>query len=302
MKNILIIGSKGFIGTHALEAFSNHDDYNAFGCDVVVDYDAKDYFLIDAGNSDFNAVFSETVFDVCINCSGAANVSDSISNPTRDFHLNTVNVFKILDAIRHSNPTCALINLSSAAVYGNPISLPVEESFDTQPISPYGWHKLQSEIICKEFSEQFEIKTVSLRVFSVYGPRLQKQLFWDLYKKTKQDEDILLWGTGAESRDFIYVTDLVSIFFLLIESDSYNGDVINIGNGEEVLISDAVKKFYGLFDKKIPYTFNGNSRAGDPNNWKADISKLEAIGYKRTFTFSQGLQGLYEWIREIESA
>jgi dTDP-glucose 4,6-dehydratase/UDP-glucose 4-epimerase len=122
---ILIIGSKGFIGQH-LKRFLMSKDHEVWGADVVVDYvHPEKYFLIDASNADFHELFKEVNFDVCINCSGAASVPDSLQHPLRDYNLNTANVFKLLDAIRLSQPGCKFINLSSAAVYGNPPALPV---------------------------------------------------------------------------------------------------------------------------------------------------------------------------------
>lgn len=137
---ILIIGSKGFIGSHCLDYFTNQG-HTVFGCDVVVDYTAKNYFLVDATNANYQELFASKSFNVCINCSGAANVQDSITNPQRDFQLNASNVFSLLNAIRIHNATCKFINLSSAAVYGHPITLPVNENQTLNPISPYGFHK-----------------------------------------------------------------------------------------------------------------------------------------------------------------
>ncbi|HEU4610026.1 MAG TPA: NAD-dependent epimerase/dehydratase family protein, partial [Chitinophagaceae bacterium] len=81
---ILIIGSKGFIGSHVLQYFSAKEGIICWGCDVVVDYVAERYILLDSTNSDFNEILEEHVFDVCINCSGAASVPDSLQHPFRD--------------------------------------------------------------------------------------------------------------------------------------------------------------------------------------------------------------------------
>ena len=183
---ILIIGSRGFIGHYLFSYFSEKGN-EVWGTDVVDDYINKErYFLIDASNSDYSSVFQSAEFDLCVNCSGAANVPESLKNPLRDYYLNTVNVFKMLEAIRKFQPACKFINLSSAAVYGNPKQMPVKEDARPDPLSPYGFHKLQAEQICKEFYDFYDIRTCSLRIFSVYGPGLKKQLFWDLYNKAKK--------------------------------------------------------------------------------------------------------------------
>ena len=107
--NILIVGSKGFIGQHVYMFFSEKSDYECWGCDVITEEHNSQYFSIDKSNCDFNAVFAQQNFDCCINCSGAANVSESIANPLQDFYLNVLNVGKILEAIRIHNSNCKFI-------------------------------------------------------------------------------------------------------------------------------------------------------------------------------------------------
>lgn len=297
----LIIGSKGFIGESLKKYLENKQETAVWGADVVVDYvDTEKYFLIDASNSDYKSIFETQGFDVCINCSGAASVPDSILHPLRDYQLNTVNVFKILDAIRTYQPKCKFINLSSAAVYGNPNLLPIKENAPALPLSPYGIHKLQSEQICSEFFRFFGIATCSLRIFSAYGEGLKKQLFWDLYRKTKDQKKINLFGNGKESRDFIYILDLLDAIELVANKADFHGEAINIANGEEVFIEDCVASFYNNFDQTIDYCFSGEGRAGDPNNWIADISMLKSLGYERKFNLEKGLENYYKWILETE--
>ncbi len=298
MKKILIIGSKGFIGRKALIYFSRKQNTSVFGCDVIVDYEAQNYFLIHAGNSDYNAIFQKEEFDICINCSGAASVPDSLKDPMRDFNLNTHNVFKILNAIKNFNPACQFINLSSAAVYGNPDTLPIRESQSLSPVSPYGRHKLMSEMVCKMFFDFYQIKTKSLRIFSAYGEGLKKQLFWDLHKKATSGKEISLFGSGNESRDFIHVNDVIYIIDLFSENGLFDGAAINVANGKEVFIKDAVQQYFSNFVSPIDYSFSGSNRKGDPVNWVADIQKLEKIGYKQTMNFKDGLNKYFNWAEQ----
>lgn len=298
---ILLIGSKGFIGQH-LKKFLINKQHQIWGADVIVEYaNAERYFLIDASNADYHTIFQEQRFDICINCSGAASVPDSLLHPMRDFNLNTANVFKLLDAIRIYQPTCRFVNLSSAAVYGNPTILPVKENSIVAPLSPYGFHKQASERICEEFYLFFGIATCSLRIFSAYGEGLKKQLFWDLFQKTKSGDRISLFGTGKESRDFIYIHDLVLAINVIVQNGDFKGQAINVANGEEIFIEDCVKTFYNLFNKPIQYLFNGKGRSGDPNNWVADISTLQSLGYKQQFDLTEGLKKYHEWIKAADS-
>lgn len=294
--NILIIGNKGFIGSHTFHFFSQ--THQVWGADIVNNYNSSNHFQVDATNADFTRIFGPQQFDVCINCSGAASVPLSFEHPMRDYELNTHNVFKILNAIKQNQPQCKFINLSSAAVYGNPQYLPIDEQHPLGPISPYGKHKLYAEQICSEFYELYGIPTISLRIFSAYGPGLRKQFFWDLYKKAQSNQMVELWGTGNESRDYIFIEDLVQVFQLVIQYGQFNGTAMNVANGKEIRISEAAGLFFNNLSKqKNQFTFKGNIREGDPVNWKADISILQKLGYQQTISLEIGLKKYLAWLQ-----
>ncbi|NLA47831.1 MAG: NAD-dependent epimerase/dehydratase family protein [Bacteroidales bacterium] len=298
---ILILGSKGFIGSH-LEDYLSRKGHDVWGADILVDYSGNtNYFLIDETSSNFNSVFAHTGYDICINSSGAASVLESIKNPLRDYYLNTVNVFRILEAIRKFQPGCRFLNLSSAAVYGNPQRLPIVEGAPPGPLSPYGVHKHQAEQICREFYNFYKLHTCSVRIFSAYGPGLKKQLFWDLYKKIRSGKPFALFGTGDESRDFIYISDLVMALEIVSEHSDFKGNIINVANGEEIKIREAVAIFSGCFDIETKYSFTGEVRKGDPVNWQADITKLKQLGYRPKIDIRTGLQNYLEWVSTSEN-
>jgi UDP-glucose 4-epimerase len=293
---ILILGSEGFIGSNAV-AYFNKSGHEVYKADIIIKEEAG-YSIINPEHTDFPALFSGLSFDACINATGSANVQFSFANPVLDYSLNVSNVFFILDAIRRYSPGCRFINLSSAAVYGNPVQLPITEKSNPMPLSPYGWHKLYSEQVCKEFHDYFGLHTISLRIFSAYGEGLKKQLFWDLYQKViaTEDKTISLFGSGLESRDFIYIKDLMRAIECVMLRASFDGGVINTASGREVLIKDAVTLFLKLFEPGLKIIFSGASKKGDPLNWCADISKLQLLGFKEISGLQEGLQNYYKWL------
>lgn len=292
---ILIIGSKGFIGSHCVDYFKSKG-FSVWQADVNPSSEAN-FFKIERQNSDFSSLFIEQQYDVCINASGSAHVGFSFNNPSKDFELNVINVQKILIALRNYNSDCKFINFSSAAVYGNPQSLPISENSICKPLSPYGFHKLQSELLLTEYYNFFGLHTCSLRVFSAYGPRLKKQLFWDLFQKSITSDTIILFGTGYETRDFIYIDDLIQIIELVIEYSDFQGAIYNVGSNIETTISDAAKIFLDAYRPDAKVVFNGEVKQGDPKNWLADIQSLKVKGFKPQFDLTLGLKKYAEWLR-----
>ncbi|WP_419801110.1 NAD-dependent epimerase/dehydratase family protein [Mucilaginibacter sp.] len=293
---IIIIGSQGFIGSHAFDYFSVNNE--VLGADVIDNVDQENYIQLDKQTTDYNPIFEKNQFDVCINASGNGSVPISINLPVFDFELNTFNTIKVLEAIKIHNPNCKFINLSSAAIYGNPLKLPINETDQARPLSPYGWHKLYSEQICKEYFYLYNIKTINLRLFSVYGEGLRKQLFWDIYKKCLRNNKIELFGTGAETRDFIYIKDLIVVLKFIIEDGLFNGESVNVASGIETTIKEAATIFCKEIDPEISITFNNLVKPGDPHNWRADVSLLNSFGCQTTTEINVGLKNLVEWLKE----
>jgi dTDP-glucose 4,6-dehydratase/UDP-glucose 4-epimerase len=295
--NILIIGSTGFIGSHCKDYFSENNEVFTVNTSAT---ENKNGYLIDAFNPNFETIFKKQQFDVCLNCTGSANVAYSFEHPYNDFRLNVSIVINILSALKQYNPTCKFINFSSASVYGNPEVLPIKENANLKPLSPYGFHKLQSEILLTEYHRFFGLKTCSLRVFSAYGERLKKQLFWDLYLKAKQSNTISLFGTGFESRDFIYVTDLVNAVELIIKNASFVGEAVNVASGVETPVNHAASVFIKHYDSEKKLYFNGEQKAGDPINWRADIKVLKSFGFVSKINLEEGLLNYVSWLKESE--
>jgi UDP-glucose 4-epimerase len=298
---ILIIGSKGFIGKHCVDHFSRSGIHFVTQADISASQGSENYIQLEPKNTDFSKLFENNRFDICINASGSPGVGFSIEHTSEDFILNTINVFNILNCIKKLNPDCRFINFSSAAVYGNPKNLPIKESDETKPLSPYGFHKLQSEQTLREFYDWHQIKTISLRIFSAYGPGIKKQLFWDLYQKSKGNNAIEIFGTGNESRDFIYIDDLIRAIELIIQKAEFNGQVINIASGKETTIKDAVNYFVQKYDSNIRISFNGKIKKGDPLNWKADISLLKNLGFSTLKSIEDGIEEYVKWTRGLQT-
>jgi dTDP-glucose 4,6-dehydratase/UDP-glucose 4-epimerase len=293
--NILIIGSCGFIGSHLYDFFEKN--HFVYGVDLVKSTQNK-FSLITSSLDGLDKLFTAYCFDVCINASGNGSVPISLENPLLDFERNTHTVAKILELIRILSPSCKYINLSTAGVYGNPVKLPISETDRLSPISPYGFHKYCSELLCEEYFKIFGIASVNLRLFSIYGERLKKQLFWDIFQKTLTSNHIELYGTGNETRDFIYIKDLVHAIDCVIKYAEFNGGVINVASGKETTVQEAASIFCSCLDRDIEIRFNQKTKQGDPEKWKADISILARLYFESQYTINEGLKSTAQWLKE----
>jgi UDP-glucose 4-epimerase len=234
--------------------------------------------------------------DLCIHAGGRASVGDSIKDPAPDFEAGPVLTFAMLDAIRREAPQCGFVLLSSAAVYGDPRSLPIGEHDKISPISPYGAHKRISELLCKEFQDLFAIRTAVVRIFSAYGEGLRRQVLWDICRQLAKGESIELHGTGRESRDFIHVTDVAAGILLVAEKGLGRG-VFNIGSGRETTVAELAGIAASVLSPEGSPRFDGRVPPGDPVRWRADVARIQDLGFRCSIALEQGVAAYAEWVR-----
>ncbi len=301
MKILLITGVTGFIGRYVARHFSSQG-WSVIGIGTSPPENAPlanltKYFCLKLPNSDLNEILQEHPPSICIHCAGRASVPLSVSEPVSDFYTNSVITFELLNAIRLHSPNCKFVFLSSAAVYGNPQSLPISEKQTVAPISPYGFHKLMCEQVCLEFTKVYGLQTASLRIFSAYGPGLRRQVVWDICQQAITQGSLLLQGTGQESRDFIHALDIARALSVVVESAPMEGEVYNLGTGREVKISELATMVLNALEVDFLPQFDCIVPTGNPLNWQADISRLKSIGFKPSVELERGIKTFVNWCR-----
>lgn len=296
--NILIIGSEGFIGSHCVRYFLAKD-YNVYGCDIhdVASANYR-YHQVSRMFPLYSEILDKEKFDFCLNAAGNGSVPVSVNEPYRDFEANVADTFRILDTLRTFSPKCKYINISSAAVYGNPSVLPVKENSAIQPVSPYGFHKYLAERLCAEFFALYRLPTCSVRPFSVYGPGLKKQIVWDLFHKVKEEkEQIILFGTGEETRDFIFIDDMLIALETIMKKADFVSEVYNLAGGSSITIKELAKLVINTIGTNREVMFSGEVRKGDPCYWQADVSKIKQLGFHQTIPLEKGIPITVEWLK-----
>jgi nucleoside-diphosphate-sugar epimerase len=233
---------------------------------------------------------------------GGASVPDSVQNPYRDFSVSVPGTVRLLTYIAKYQPSARLVFFSSAAVYGNPGVLPIEETAEVAPISPYGIHKASSEFLLQHYARLYHLRTTVLRVFSAFGAGLKKQFFWDLSKFAFRaaalgEKCITLHGTGRESRDFLHAHDIAKAALCIAGRAGVPGhEVFNVGSGRETTIAEAASLLLRHLDIDVSVEFNGVQRTGEPLNWRADVTRLSAAGFRPETSLSEGIRTVATWL------
>ncbi len=243
----------------------------------------------------FGEILRERRPDLVIHCAGRTSVPLSVREPYMDYQSGPALTVSLLEAIRLEAPATKFIFLSSAAVYGCPIRLPISEMTELAPISPYGYHKWQCELLCREYQQSFQIPTCSVRIFSAYGPGLRRQVIWDLCAQAITQGRISAQGSGSESRDFIHVMDIVSAVRCISEKAPLCGEVYNVASGEETSVRSIAELIVAALDETIPIDFSGTVPAGTPLNWRADIAKIKKMGFSPGVQIKKGISQFVRW-------
>lgn len=276
MLKVLVTGAKGFIGRNlALEFFKNNFCVLGIGHGK---WDYEEYIIWGLSKWVNDDITIEAIrnlnvdFDLIIHCAGSGSVKDSIINPYLDFQKTPLGTIEVLEYIRLYNPKCKLIYPSSPAVVASTTDFKIREESFGMPVSPYGFNKKIAEDLCLSYHRNYGLCIGIVRLFSVYGNGLKKQLLWDACNRIVGNEKKLFKGTGKESRDFIHISDaamLIVRFNSLLKGFS----IINCGSGKLSTVKEVVQKLAQLLEVDDPIKFNGKIDKGNPLNYYADISK-----------------------------
>ena len=298
---ILITGSRGFVGA-SFGTFASAAGHEVLGISRSSQPEPGwpgRHVQGDAAQADLAAIIRDFAPDLLLQAAGSASVGASIADPVGDFRATAVTLINVLDGVRRSGREPLVVFPSSAAVYGDPASLPVGEDAPCVPISPYGFHKTACEIFAREYAQCFGLSTVVCRIFSLFGSRQRRLLAWEIFAQLAGKADALeLQGTGTETRDFLHMDDLSRAILLLTPAVPRRGcTILNVASGRETPILELAETMRAMVAPAKKITCRGIARPGDPHRWCADIRALQSlIPAWQPQTFAAGLEAtIRDW-------
>lgn len=257
---ILITGGAGFIGSHLVNSLTNHDitiidNFSNSSTSKIQDFKNNNVKVIkgDITNSEL-LKNSLTDFDFVIHLAAQINVDVSISDPVYNNKVNVIGTKNILDFCVERKIKNFIV-ASSAAVYGKSIDLPLTENSPLSPISPYGESKVSMEKLVKEYAKKFDMNCIILRFFNIYGIGQSIEYAGVISKFIKQihkNDDLIIFGDGKQTRDFLSVHDLITAINLSIKNiTGKRGLCINIGSGHNITINKLANLMISLSRKSL---------------------------------------------------
>ncbi len=293
----LVTGAFGFLGRHVARRLSLSGWQVigiGHGCWELEEY--KQWGIDEWHVSDITVdalVEHAGMPDVILHCAGSGSVGFSLEYPYQDFQRTVGTTLNVLEFGRMHAQDAKIVYPSSAGVYGKVQKLPILETDPLSPTSPYGVHKRMSEELCGSYARHFGICVAVVRLFSVYGVGLRKQLLWDAAQKIMRGERDF-FGTGEEIRDWLHIEDAANLLIKAADYASAVCPVVNGGAGRGITVREALCSLLECFGGGEP-VFTGATRVGDPPVYVADISSALAWGWSHVMGFENGLREYAAW-------
>ncbi|RME88885.1 MAG: SDR family oxidoreductase [Anaerolineae bacterium] len=309
MARYLVTGGAGFIGSHivaallkdggevrVLDNFSTGRRENLDGLGdglEILEGDLRDPDAVTAAVRDVDVVFHEAAF---------VSVPASLDDPQTCLEVNVTGTANLLEAARRAGVR-RLVLASSAAVYGDSEDLPLSEETPPRPLSPYAASKLVDEIYAALYTHAFDLEVVALRYFNVFGPRQSPETEYAaavpiFIHRLLRGEPVTIFGDGGQTRDLIYVADVVRANLLAAEHPQAPGHVFNICTGRETRLLDLVDVLMRLFPGAPQPRFTA-PRPGDIYRSVGDPTRAaQVLGFRARTSLEEGLKETLAWMRK----
>ena len=307
---ILVTGCAGFIGSHVTESLLEQgvgvvgiDCFNDnYGRDQklrnlrhFMDWDSFEFVPIDLARGDVEDLTAGR--QAIIHLAAEPGVRASWGNRYEQYVRNNVLATQhLLEAIK-DRTDIRLVNASSSSVYGNAEQLPTSESAPKRPLSPYGQTKLSAEELCGLYRASYGVDVVSLRYFTVFGPRQRPDMAFHIFcRAALEGRPLTVFDDGRQTRDFTFVADVVDATIAATRAPLGEQRALNVGGGSPASIRDALELIAELADKDVEVNYLDKER-GDVRDTAADTTLArEILGFSPKTGLAEGLTAEFEWV------
>ena len=318
--DVLVTGGAGFIGGHIAErlvtkdhhvrVLDNLEPYYDLGikehtietCRTAAAGEAGEYEFIEGSITDADVVENALAnVDVVYHQAAQAGVRASVEEPVRVNQYNVDGTLTVLEAARQEDVQ-RVVFASSSSVYGKPRSLPYHEAHPTTPVSPYGVSKLAAEHYTRLYHDLYGLPTVSLRYFTVYGPRMRPNMaMTNFVSRCLHGESPVIYGDGSQTRDFTYIDDILRVNEQLLTDNRADGEILNLGSTDTIDITTLATIIRDAIDEELSIEYDAK-RVGDAEHTHADVSKAaDLLDYEPTVSITDGVSRFIDWYRQNES-
>lgn len=299
IENVVVVGASGFIGSEFVRRLiSEGRSVTTMSRRTDADAPVKNHVTLTGEPGLDEALFVRNFHgqDAIINCIGSPTVATSYTDPYRDFVSSVAYNEAILSAMWKLRSGAIAVYLSSPAVIARSDDLLLREDSHGAPHSPYGAHKAMAEEYISFARAEFGLSILVLRLFSVYGPNLRKQLLYDACKKITEDAHPVFHGTGEDTRDFVHVEDVYDAMLSCLESVPLP-ELVHVGTGVCTNTRTVIEMIRDGLRKTTTIDFRVAPRAGDPIALCSDISVLRSLGWSPTIDLCRGVREYCRWFQ-----
>lgn len=304
MQAIWITGGRGFIGRHLARHVAGQG-FRVFGIghglwprERAADWSYSHWSNGEVEPANLSQLLTVSgAPDTIFHLAGGSSVGASFENPHEDFSRTVETAARLLEWVRLNSPASKVVAVSSAAVYGSGHSGPIPSGTPLAPYSPYGAHKTMMEGLFRSYSENFGLQTVVVRLFSVYGAGLEKQLIWDICCKLAEHAVVRLGGTGLEVRDWLHVTDAARLLWVARTQCSRGCEALNGGTGIGTSVSEVAALVRNAWGGSAAIEFSGQARKGDPACLIAAVREDSALEFEPRVSLEEGIQEAVDWFK-----
>ncbi len=300
----LVTGGTGYLGSHLVEylveagAVVHVVSRSAPGPNLVACADRFTHREVVLQRDPLEPIFDEGPFDLVFHLAGQVEVPRSVDAPLLDLESNATLTLRLLEAIARGAPEARLVFASTVAVYGDAGDGVFAESGACEPVSPYGASKWLAERYVAQHAAARGGRAATARLFSTFGPRLRKHVVHDLMRKLAADpNELRVQGDGRQVRDFLYVRDVVRALVHLACEAPARGEVYNVASGEPISIGDLARAIAEAMTLTPEIVFGEPEAAGVAQRWRADVSRLHALGFRPEWSLRSGLAETVDWFR-----